>query len=387
MDSKPKEYINHIDLADNTSVGNERRAEILQQTVDKAAFSPKPVLYKDIDDAFKEWVKSLKLVTEDGFEYPTMALFSNQRFSEYSQTWQYTDNNKNLLLNFKTVTRENNPQYGKIESGLWNIPGDRFYRIKRMKVLDDNGTESLLDISMRQPMAVDLIYKLSLFTNLYESLNKFNVLVNKQFRSRQRYIAPNGYYMPMILENISDESEYSIDNRQFYSQTYSIRLMGYVIEESDFRITEIPLKRAVRFAMTVNRKNLPEVDVEEFDCEGDVETPSTVITISYPKNVNSAEFTIDEDLMIDSYEYENLSRKCRVFVDGDECDTDTPIRVRDGQTIKVLVKRRNALKDATLKLICHDPHAVGNYDSLIVAEEIDYSKPFDGNLNNIVVDD
>jgi hypothetical protein len=191
----------------------------------------------------------------------------------------------------------------------------------------------------------------------------------------------------MILENISDESEYSIDNRQFYSQTYSIRLMGYVIEESDFRITEIPLKRAVRFAMTVNRKNLPEVDVEEFDCEGDVETPSTVITISYPKNVNSAEFTIDEDLMIDSYEYENLSRKCRVFVDGDECDTDTPIRVRDGQTIKVLVKRRNALKDATLKLICHDPHAVGNYDSLIVAEEIDYSKPFDGNLNNIVVDD
>ena len=149
MLDSPKKNINHIDLVDNVSVGNVRQREILQQPFNKAAVLPKTVTLRDMDDAFKDWVKTLRMVAEDGTEYPTISLFSNQRFSEYSQSWSHTDDNNNLLLNFKTVTRDNNPQYGKIQSGLWNIPGDRFYRIKRYKVLDENGIGFLVDLRMR----------------------------------------------------------------------------------------------------------------------------------------------------------------------------------------------------------------------------------------------
>lgn len=341
MIKSPKGNINHIDLVDNVSEGNARRAEILQQPFNKAAVLPKTVTLRDMDDAFKDWVKSLRMVSEDGTEYPTMTLFSNQRFSEYSQSWSHTDDNNNILLNFKTVTRENNPQYGKIQSGLWNIPGDRFYRIKRYKVLDENGTESLVDLSMRQPTAVDLQYKMSLFTNKYEAINEFNIKVNKLFRSRQCYVAPNGYYMPMVLDNISDESEYSIDDRQFYSQTYQITLKGYVIEENDLRQSEIPLKRGVRFSMIKSDKKKPDITIEEDEKE-------TTLTAYFPPMVKSAEFMMDEDFIIGGFEYDNVIRAIRIFCDDEEVIPTEGTLLKGGTRVKILIKHRNPLKEATL---------------------------------------
>ena len=39
--------------------------------------------------------------------------------------------------------------------------------MKRCKVLDDNGTESFLDLKMKQPMAIDLSYKVTIFCTKY----------------------------------------------------------------------------------------------------------------------------------------------------------------------------------------------------------------------------
>ena len=220
-----KKYLNDIELK-SASVGNERRLELLSQIVKDGTFLPKTVEYSDIDADFKRWVEEDLRVSYNGSLFPTMVLYSNQRFTEYSQSWRYTDANKNLILNFKTITRENNPNYGKIQGGLWNIPGNRFYTMKSTKVLDDNASESLLLLKVRQPMAVDFVYKVSIFTTNIQAINDFNVIVNDAFKSRQAYIRPNGHYMPMILENISDKSSYQISDRQFYSQTFQIKVMG-----------------------------------------------------------------------------------------------------------------------------------------------------------------
>ena len=97
-----KKYINYIDLK-YQSEGNERRYEMLGDILRGGTFLPNTVEYKDIDESFTEWVKSLTIVSDEGKEFPTMTLFSNQRFSEYSQSWKFVDSNKNLLLNFKTI--------------------------------------------------------------------------------------------------------------------------------------------------------------------------------------------------------------------------------------------------------------------------------------------
>ena len=122
---------NYLQLREG-AVGKERRIELMKDILSNGTFIPKTVVYDDIDADFKRWAdEELRIISDEGTVFPTMTLYSNQRFSEYSQSWKYTDSNNNLLLNFKTVNRENNPQYGKIQAGLWNIPGERFYTMKK----------------------------------------------------------------------------------------------------------------------------------------------------------------------------------------------------------------------------------------------------------------
>jgi hypothetical protein len=324
----------------NGAVGKERRLELVKDILSNGTFIPKTVVYGDIDASFKEWAdKDLRIISDEGKVFPTMTLYSNQRFSEYSQSWKYTDSNNNLLLNFKTVTRENNPQYGKIQSGLWNIPGERFYTMKKMLALDDNGTESLLLLKMKQPVAIDMSFKLSIFTTKYSLLNTFNTLINKKFASRQCYIRPNGHYMPMILESIGDESEYNIDDRQFYSQTYNIKVMAYIITEDDYRVEERPYKRGIGFySMNVSTKktevNLVEYDIEYFN--------GMDINIKFPPKKNSVDFTLDDNLLVTEVKQTNVvDGGCIITINEREKDISNIFEINSGDRICVKVKKKN----------------------------------------------
>lgn len=291
-----RQYRNHIQLKEE-SVGNERRIEMLSDILQNGTFLPKTVEYKDIDETFKKWVEEKLYITAEGKEVPTMVLYSNQRFSEYTQSWEFTDANKNLILNFKTVSRENNPQYGSIHNRLWNIPGERFYLMKRCKVLDDNGTESFLDLKMKQPMAIDLSYKVTIFCTKYQLINDFNTLVNGLFDARQEYIWPNNHPMPMTLDGVQDESNYQIDDRQFYGQSYNIKVMAYIITEEDYRVEQIPLKKKMFNGPIVKTKTKADVEIDEEEHE---------LVITFPSGCNKAKFTIDCDFETEKQDMVNI---------------------------------------------------------------------------------
>lgn len=374
MEENPKKYLNHLEM-DVKAVGNERRLEMLGDILKGSTFLPRPVLYADIDRAFKEWVEDGLKISYNDKVLPTMTMFSNQRFTEYSQTWQYTDDNKNLLLNFKAITRENNPQYGKIQGGLWNIPGDdRFYPMLRKIVLDDNGSESFLDLEMRQPMAVDFTYTVSIFTTNFETINEFNLLVNDKFKARQAYVCPNGHYMPMNLEDISDRSSYQINDRQFYSQNFTIKLMGYVIKEDDFRVKETPLKRGVRFRGGILRRKTASIDIEEYvnpcnepDEEERYYKQPVTVSISFPACVKSTEFELDIDFVTEVVERVNV-KKTQFFVDDKEVDIEG-YRINEGLSIRLNVTRVRSGGEAKVVLIGHNPREA--YDSEKDNPEID----------------
>ena len=133
-----------------------RREEIMKQSLNHADYLPNPLTYEDIDRAFKTWVETEINVIQDGDKLPTMNLFSNQRFSEYMQTWKYTDENNNVRLNFKTITREPNPEHGTIVGDTYNIPGDKYYTLKTIYASDESGKKYKIDYKMKQPVAVDL---------------------------------------------------------------------------------------------------------------------------------------------------------------------------------------------------------------------------------------
>lgn len=283
----------------------ERRKNISKQIIEHADYLPKTLKYEDIDKSFKEWVDKKIEIIQDGIKLPTMVLYSNQRFSEYLQTWKYTDENNNIRLNFKTVTRENNPSHGTIVGNTYNIPGDRFYTLRSIEALDSSGKRYRIDYKMRQPTPVDLVYKVSIMTNKYTSINDFNEIINHLFRAKQEYICPNGHYMSILLENISDESEYNIEDRQFFSQTFNVKVKGYIILEEDLRIEENPIAAIVCFEGDNAKRRKPTIELSEYDpcfIKEEMYYKKTIdidvdLSFCWPCN-GKIKFTIDEDFIL-----------------------------------------------------------------------------------------
>lgn len=342
-------YKNYLDIHTHY-VGNGRRFELMSEILKNGTFLPKTVTYKDIDEDFKRWAdEELAITSDDGKIFPTMTLFSNQRFSEYSQTWKYTDKDKNLLLNFKTVNRDNNPEYGKIQNGYFNIPGkDRFYTMKKQIVLDDNGSESFLVLKMRQPVAIDLVYNLTIFTTKYDLVNQFNMMVNQAFSARQCYIRPNGHYMPMTLEGISDASSYNIEDRQYYGQTFRIKAMAYIITEDDYRVEEMPLKHGVTLLNAMEGINQPDVEIEECDDEKTVH-----LKVFFPEKCmkNIVYFENDTTFHVTEIKLDNIRNNYKLYLNGEIVEDKENITFQANYEVKLLINKMLKNNSATITFI------------------------------------
>lgn len=345
-----KAYKNKLRLRPNLN-GDKQREEITRGIIDYSTPLPQTLLYKDIDESFKEWVENELNITFEEENIPTISLFSNQRFSEYMQSWKNVDSKKNIILNFKAITRENNPKSGTIIGQTKNIPGDYSVLLKTIEARDRNNRKYYIDYRMRQPMSIDLIYTVSLLTNKYELLNEFNLLMNEKFKSITCYIKPNGHFVPMKLNDISDESEYSIDNRQFYSQSYNITVMAYIITEDDYIIEERPEIKFIGY----EGDNKSYADIEEFD-NTKYDFISSILTISIGIGKTSYKFNIDTDFVIDKIETNNI-RSYRTFINDNEVDLKENFKIFNNDEIKVKgVIKYNVYEESKITIIGHNPY-------------------------------
>lgn len=333
-----------------TPYGKERRRNIAKETVKDSTPLPQPLEYKDIDKEFRRWVDEDLDMTYDGNKLPTVTLFSNQRFSEYMQTWQNVDDKKNLILNFKTITRDNNPRPGSMIGQTRNIPGNYTMLLRTVEAYDKNNRKYFIDYRMKQPFTVDLVYTVSIIANKYELLNEFNQMINEKFKAIDCYIRPNGYFIPMKLNDISDESQYSIDNRQFYLQSYSITVMAYIIEKDSFIVEERPDVHLVGFEG--DRKSYAEIE-EPCTNETDYDYDPTKITIHFDKCETSYKFKIDVNLKVDNYFVTNI-RQFRFFVNDTETVLDENLQLKIGDIISIKgIKRFNYFKDSEIVIEAH----------------------------------
>ena len=299
-----RNYKNKLSIRDK-AYGKARRQNLVKETLKDNTPLPKPVEYKDIDEEFRRWVDEDLSISFEGERVPTFMLLSNQRFTEYLQSWGSVDEKKNFILNFKAITRENNPKLGSLNGQTRNIPGDITFLMKRVKAVDKAGRRYFIDYKVKQPLPMDFSYTISLVTNKYELLNKFNMMVNEKFKAIDCYIRPNGHFMPMKLNDISDESEYSIDNRQFYSQSYNIIVMGYIMPEDSFSVEEIPSLK-IYFGEKEIRHTYAEI--EDIDCDetyNPYEYKPVKLTIKIESENNSYRFKIDTPFKAKSVICEN----------------------------------------------------------------------------------
>ncbi|MCD8209094.1 MAG: hypothetical protein LUD72_14240 [Bacteroidales bacterium] len=348
----PKKYVTKTELLRKRE-GVPQRLSYQQDILQYAPVFPKPLEYGDIDKEFYRFVDEMIDLAVDGKKVPTFTLFSNQRFSEYSQSWNHTDEDGNLLMDFKTVNREKNPKSGDNQGGLWNIPGNRDYTLLRRTVLDDNGTECYEVYTMKQPYCIDMSYEVSFVTARLENLNDFNQRLNDLFKARQCYIRPNNHYIPMVMDNVNDQSQYSIEDVKFYVQSATIKVMAYIIGKDDFKVKRIPK----RVNLYVNGKRFnpkPEINLEEYSDR--IGYKIIDVTIDYKPWHDRAEFVIDTDMVVESIQTDNV-RIARVYVNGTQMYTDKEFKVKDGDTIRVVIRHINNSEKSTVTLHGYNPNS------------------------------
>ena len=387
MNIQPKPYINNIKLR-NSLKGNEVREKSSRIILKDKTYLPKTVTYSDIDKEFQRFVAEDLDITYNGIKLPTQKLFSNQRIGEFAQNWDKLDSMKNMSMNFKTVSRQNNPQKGKIYGEQYNIPGDRTYPMFEIPSLQKNGQMGLDIYSMKQPMAIDLEYSVSIVTNKYELLNEFNSLIHDKFKSLEYYIFPKGHAMSTKLDSISDDTIYNIDDRKYYSQTYKIIVHAYIIKESDFHIIHTPLRKNVIMngEKTINKHNKNKDIVFEYDnCrliedENKYKHQLVDIHINFSECEDEKEFICEDNLTIFTIELVNTFDFI-IYVNDESYKKDTidDMSFEQGDRIKVKTSKKDYLQGNSLSIIAY------NKDKIVKANEEIESSEDDESFKGIVI--
>ena len=416
---QPKPYMDKLRLR-RTAYGTEQRRNMSKIILEHGTPFPKSIEFSDIDMAMFKWVEEKIDITYDGKKLPTYKLYSTQRLSEYLQTWDKQDDTGNPIINFKTITRELNPQKGENQGNYFNIPGHKDFAMFYVPVLQENGTEAYDKYTMKQPTQINFLYTISIISNKIDIINKMNELMHYEFNAIDCYISPNGHPMSMTLEDVSDESEYTIDDRKYYSQSYKVKVRGYIIRKEDYQVERIPSRLVMSShdsdsSGIVNRRGknrrkdekvifleetLEDVikrnkEIVEHDdhCEKipieDKQKPSEIyeetdeaqsccpqepnkyynkiikILMNFDDCLSELSFEIDKEMVLDSVETTNVY-DFRLIVNGEAMDLESNIKFLSGDEITLRITRDDLHKNSEVILVGFDPEVV--FDSTKLAE-------------------
>ena len=253
----PKNFRKNIGIAPIIE-GLERREELAEDIVRKGTHLPRGVMLEDIDKSVIEFMRDELSIVINGEAVPVL-LITSQRWSEFSQSWKFTDEFKNIKIPFIIVVRNPDIQIGTNQNSLWNIPGKPVYTHMRVPTWNGNRVGMSL-YKIPQPTSVDVNYDVRLFTTKMRDLNKFSVRTQTMFNSRQSYIFPNKHPQPLHLEGVNDESTMDdFEDRRFYAQAYEFLLKGYILNEEDF-IIEPAVDRGLLFTELLDSEKGVSID-------------------------------------------------------------------------------------------------------------------------------
>lgn len=231
----PKQIKPTIDLVPPKTL-SARREQLLEYINKDGTYLPQSVLHADLDLGMLEFVKSELKTTVSGKDINVInKIITNQRWSQFTETWNFKDPDFNVQLPFITVVRSPEVKYGTNPSLQYTIPVRKQFYYATVPTW--NGNQKGFDVyTIPQPVPVDINYQVKIICNRMRELNTFNKNVLQTFSSRQAYTFIKGQYVPIIMNNLTDESVMDIDKRQFYMQSYDFTMLGYLIDEEEFEV-------------------------------------------------------------------------------------------------------------------------------------------------------
>ena len=231
----PKKVIPTLPLVPKKTL-SARREELLQYIKEDGTYLPKSVLHADLDRGMLDFVKNDLKVVSEGEVIPMVdIIITTQNWSQYVETALFVDLDYNPSPPFITVVRQPEVKFGTNPSLQYTIPDRKQFYYASVPTW--NGNEQGMDIyTIPQPVPVDINYSVKIICNRMRELNQLNKVVMQKFSSRQAYTFIKGQYVPIVLNNISDESQMNLDSRKYYIQNYDFTMLGYLIDEEEFEV-------------------------------------------------------------------------------------------------------------------------------------------------------
>jgi hypothetical protein len=193
-----------------------------------------------------------------------------------------------------------------------------------------------------QPVPVDITYSVKIICNRMRELNQLNKVVMQKFSSRQAYTFIKGQYVPIIMNNISDESQMSLESRKYYVQSYDFTMLGYLIDEEEFEVKPAIARVAQVMELDTStfkrRKNKFPENPDEFLSNFLYVVGNNTLSdvVAYTANltwVNSSN--------VESYD---------VYINGDYFGTDVQkIQITTNDVLRIHVVKTDGTQEASIK--------------------------------------
>lgn len=327
----------------------ERREELLEFIQEGGTYLPKSVLHADLDRGMLDFVKEdLEMVADGKIVNPVDIIITTQNWAQFTETWKFQDLDKNIRPPFVATVRQPEVKYGSNPSLQYTIPNRKQFYYAKVPTWD--GQRKGMDIyKIPQPVPVDITYNVKIFCTKMRHLNEFNKLVLQKFSSRQAYTFVKGHYVPIILDNISDESVLDIEKRKYYIQNYTFTMLGFLIDEDEFEIVPAITRALTMYEVdsTTKSRRAKKYPSNPQNFDLDILFLSGVTTLSevYPYKID---LTFLETDNIDEFS---------VYINDNYMGDDlSGIEINTNDTIKIDVIKTDSSKSSKIKSKAHIPY-------------------------------
>lgn len=215
----------------------DRRQELLDRITNSDSYMPDSILHDDLDGGMLDFIKTQFKVVSDGSAIPIIPkILTIQRWGEFTNNWQFSDDDGNMKLPFIAVIRKPDVQPGTNPSIQRTVPDRQSFHYATVPTW--NGSQMGADVyKMPQPVAIDISFEVTIVCTKFRDLNRFNKIVLQKFSSRQSYTSVKGHYVPIVLDSIDDNTPMdTIDGRRFYIQNYKFTMLGFLIDSEEFEV-------------------------------------------------------------------------------------------------------------------------------------------------------
>jgi hypothetical protein len=173
----------------------------------------------------------------------------------------------------------------------------------------NNGRNGYDVYTIPQPVPVDIKFSIKIICNRMRELNALNKVIIEKFSSRQAYTVIKGHYIPIIMDDLQDESVTEIEKRKYYIQSYNFTMMGFLMDENEFQISPA-VSRTFSFIETQQKTRRAKKPKDT-----DLEDTNEKLFVSFPVGTTAYTQTFEYRADISTIGIENVS-SYSIYING-----------------------------------------------------------------------